>query len=145
LLPKPLPWLRLGLSNIIVLLVLVRQGPLPALRLSLVRTVLGSLFLGNLLTPVIVLNLAGSVASWGAMSALMPLYPRRVSLVGISLTGAAFHATAQWATAIGVLLPGLAWGLLPLILLPSLAAGVVVGLITAAVLPQEPDLRIQPG
>jgi len=145
LLPRPVPWFRLGLSNIVVLLVLVRQGPLPALKLSLIRTVLGSLFLGNLLTPVILLNLAGSVASWGAMSALLPLYPRRVSLVGISLTGAAFHATAQWATAIFILLPGLAWSLLPLVLLPSLAAGVVVGLITAAVVPQEPDLRVQPG
>ncbi len=146
LLPRPVPWFRLGLSNIIILLVLVRQGPLPALRISIARTLLGSLFLGNLLTPVILLNLAGSLASWGVMSALMPLHPRGVSLVGISLTGAAFHAAAQWAVAILILLPGdLAWDILPMILLPSLAAGVIVGLLTETVIPQEPDNRFQPG
>jgi heptaprenyl diphosphate synthase len=142
LLPRPVPWFRLGLSNIVILLVLLRQGPIPALKISLARTVLGSLFLGNLLTPVILLNLAGSLASWGVMSALLPLYPGKVSLVGLSLTGAAFHAAAQWAVAVLVLLPGgLAWDLLPLILLPSLVAGVIVGLLTAVVLPQEPDPR----
>ena len=145
LLPRPLPWMRLGLSNIVILLVLVRQGPVPALKISLARTLFGSLFLGSLLTPVIVLNLAGSLASWGVMSALVPLYPRWVSLAGVSLAGAAFHAAAQWAAAVWLILPGLAWGLLPLILLPSLAAGIVVGIIAAAILPQEAEGRIQPG
>lgn len=145
LLPRPAPWFRLGLSNVVVLLVLLRHGALPALRLSLVRTLLGSLFLGSLITPIILLNLAGSLLSWAAMSLLVGLYPRWISVVGISLTGAALHAAAQLAVADLLLFPGLlGWRLLPLFVLPALAAGVVVGLATAALLPEQSiDQRLQ--
>jgi len=146
LLPRPAPWFRLGLSNVVILLVLLRDGPLPALKLSLARTLLGSLFLGTLATPIILFNLAGSLASWAVMSVLRPLYPRRLSPVGLSLSGAAVHAAAQLAAAVLLLFPvAPAWNLLPVFVLPSLAAGVVVGLITAALLPPPQAVeRFQP-
>jgi len=137
LLPRPLPWFRLGLSNAVILLALVKDGAWLALKLSLARTLLGTLFLGTLITPVLLLSLGGSLLAWVGMALLKPLYPRFVGVVGLSLAGAALHAIAQLAVASLLLIPlNLAWQLLPLVLLPALVAGVIVGLITGRVATQ---------
>lgn len=137
LLPRPLPWFRLGLSNAVILLALIEDGAWLALKLSLARTLLGSLFLGTLITPILLLSLGGSLLAWAGMALLKPLHPRLIGVVGLSLTGAALHAVAQLGMASLLLVPlSLAWQLLPLVLLPAIVAGIIVGLITGRIIPQ---------
>jgi heptaprenyl diphosphate synthase len=128
LLPSPVPWLRLGLANVVTLVVLLEHGPVDAAAVLALRLVLGGLFAGTLHGPQFVLAAAGGAASWATMS-LAARYGARVwSAVGISLAGAAAHAVAQIATA-NSLLGGALWSLLPLFLALAAASGCCTGLV----------------
>jgi heptaprenyl diphosphate synthase len=62
-LPSPLPGIKPGLANIIVLVVLARHGWRDAAWVSLLRVVAGSLAIGQFLAPGFFLALAGALCS----------------------------------------------------------------------------------
>ncbi|MCL5236442.1 MAG: Gx transporter family protein [Nitrospirae bacterium] len=95
LIPSPIPWLRLGLSNIVTLVTLYQYGMKPALMVTLIRVVLGSLFLGTFLGPAFFLSLGGGLAGAFSMGIVITLFPGLFSPLGLSLIGALFHNTAQ--------------------------------------------------
>ncbi|MFO0753704.1 MAG: Gx transporter family protein [Thermodesulfovibrionales bacterium] len=95
LLPSPIPWLKMGLSNIITLVALYRYGMESAVMVTLVRVLLGSLLLGTFLGPAFFLSLGGGVAGVLSMALTLRLLPGLFSPLGISLIGAFFHNTAQ--------------------------------------------------
>ena len=68
-LPSPLPGIKPGLANIIVLVVLVRYGWRDAAWVSLLRVVAGSLVIGQFLAPGFFLALAGALCSLGVLAA----------------------------------------------------------------------------
>ncbi|GAB4291662.1 MAG: flavin-based extracellular electron transfer system protein EetB [Coriobacteriia bacterium] len=94
----PLPWVRLGLANIVVVLGLRLLGPKAALGISLARWLIVGLVTGTLAGPTGGLALSGAVASWAAMSALS-LCGERFSVAGWSVLGAVAHTTAQFSIA----------------------------------------------
>ena len=57
LLPTPVPWLRVGLANIITLVTLLLYGIRPAVMVTLIRVTVVSLFAGTFLGPAFI-NLA---------------------------------------------------------------------------------------
>ena len=93
--PTPIPWLRLGLSNIITVITLFFYGTKPALMVTMVRIVLGSLLLGTFLGPAFFLSLSGGLAGTLSMGLAMGLFPGVFGPLGISLIGAFFHNIAQ--------------------------------------------------
>jgi len=95
LIPAPLPWMRPGFSNIITLITLFFYGIKPALTVTLIRILLGSLFLGTFLGPGFFLSLSGGLAGTVSMWMAAALFPRLFSPLGISLIGAYFHNMAQ--------------------------------------------------
>ena len=95
LLPTPIPWLKLGLSNIITLVALVLYGFRTALMVTLIRVVLASIFIGTFLGPAFILSTGGGIASVIAMGLTMKLFRNLFGTVGISLIGALFHNIAQ--------------------------------------------------
>ncbi len=99
LIPTPIPWLRLGLSNIITVITLFFYGIRPALIVTMVRVVLGSLLLGTFLGPAFFLSLSGGLAGTVSMGIAVTLFPGLFGPLGISLIGAFFHNTAQLFTA----------------------------------------------
>src|SRR5271157_5114156 len=98
LIPTPIPWLRLGLSNIITVITLYFYGIRPALMVTMVRIVLGSLLLGTFLGPAFFLSLSGGLAGTVSMGVVMTLLPESFGVLGISLIGAFFHNIAQLST-----------------------------------------------
>jgi len=76
LVPKPVPWLRLGLANAVTLLVLIRAGAAPAGVVTVVRLLLGGLVLGTLGSPAFLLSAA--LASCTVMT--LNMYARRKRL-----------------------------------------------------------------
>ncbi len=90
LIPTPIPWLRLGLSNIITVITLFFYGTKPALTVTMIRIVLGSLLLGTFLGPAFFLSLSGGLAGTLSMCIAMTLFPGLFSPLGISLIGAFF-------------------------------------------------------
>lgn len=95
LIPKPLPWLRIGLSNSIILCILTVWGLKQALEISVIRTIMGSIFSGMFLTPFFFFGIIGGIVSvivmWGGYK-----WGKKVfSLIGISILGATAHNLTQ--------------------------------------------------
>jgi len=95
LLPSPVPWLRLGIANIITLATLVLYGFRAAMMVTLIRVTLSSLFIGTFLGPGFVMSFGGGVSSTAAMGIIYSIFPRLFGPIGLSLIGALFHNIAQ--------------------------------------------------
>ncbi len=98
-LPTPVPWLRFGIANIIVLVALVLYGFKPAMMVTLIKVILSSLLTGTFLGPSFIMGIGGSVCSVAAMGAVFYAVPRVFGAVGLSLIAAFFHNLAQLALA----------------------------------------------
>ena len=133
--PMPLPGVKPGLANIIVLVVLARYGWRDAVWVSLLRVVAGSLLLGQFLAPGFFLALAGALASLMALGVAMHLPVRAFGPVTQSLAAAFAHIAGQLVVARLWLVPhdGL-WLLAPFFALAALVFGLANGLAAARLL-----------
>lgn len=95
LLPTPIPWLRLGLANIITLVALTLYGFSTAMSVTLIRVILASIFTGTFLGPAFLLSFSGGVSSTAAMGLIYVVQRNLFGPVGLSLIGALFHNIAQ--------------------------------------------------
>lgn len=133
--PTPLPWVRPGLANVMTLIAVLTAGWRAGLLVAVLRVGIGSLLLGGFLGPAFALSLAGGVASALVMALMARGVWRLWSPLAVSAAGAVAHGAAQLLVLSAVLLRGtdLGW-LLPWVLGPSLAAGIVTGLLANLVL-----------
>ncbi len=125
LLPKPIPFLRVGIANLPILLGI---GLLPPGQLFLVvlLKVLGQgLVGGTLVSYVFLFSAVGSFTSAAVMLAADRLLGPRVSRVGISVAGALFSNTAQIILARLLIFGQGAWLIAP----PFLALGTVTSVL----------------
>lgn len=137
--PLPLPGIKPGLANIVVLIVLYRHGWGPACWVSLLRVFAGSLVLGQFLAPGFFLGLTGALLSL-AMLGLAQYLPRRFfGPVSLSVLASFAHIGGQLLLARWWLVPhdGV-FVLSPIFALAALIFGVINGLITARLL-AEPN------
>ena len=121
----PVPGIKLGLANIVTLFALLRLGPVDALVILLIR----SLIMGTISGPMTLLfSLGGGLLAMLTMWLLTHGYGRIFSTIGISLAGAAAHNIGQVFVA-GLVLsePLLLLTYLPPLLLTSLATGTLTG------------------
>ena len=134
-LPSPLPGIKPGLANIIVLVVLVRYGWRDAAWVSLLRVVAGSLVIGQFLAPGFFLALAGALCSLGVLALAQHLPPRFFGPVSVSVLAAFAHIGGQIALARFWLVPhdGVFY-LLPLFATAALFFGTINGLVAARLL-----------
>lgn len=95
LLPTPIPWLRLGLSNVITLVTLVLYGFRAAMMVTLIRIIISSIFIGTFLGPGFIMSFGGGVTSTFAMGTIFSILPRLFGPIGLSLIAAMFHNLAQ--------------------------------------------------
>jgi len=135
MIPTPLPWAKLGLSNIAVLLALIFWGFTEALAVSWLRIIVGGLFTGSLLSPAFAFGICGGFFAAAAMWALYKYCRRQFSPVGISIAGAAAHSIGQILTAklLFIRHQGI-WNILPIMLLISVFTGALVGFIAYYIL-----------
>ncbi|MEA3475198.1 MAG: Gx transporter family protein [Candidatus Cloacimonadota bacterium] len=128
-LPKPVPFLRIGLANVFVLLILIKMDFFSALIVSLSKVIIGNLFSGLIFTPVILFSLSSS------LFALIVMYlsiKSRIgfSLIGISIIGALFHNLTQLGVAYGLLIRNTRiFTLFPIMVMLSLITGIITGFI----------------
>jgi heptaprenyl diphosphate synthase len=133
--PSPLPGVKPGLANIVVLVVLARHGWRDAAWVSLLRVFAGSLLVGQFLAPGFFLGLAGALTSL-AMLALAARLPQRwFGPVTASLLAAFAHIGGQLLVARLWLVPhdGIFY-LVPIFAASALLFGIVNGLIAAKLL-----------
>lgn len=133
LLPLPMlvPGAKLGLANVITLLAFVIFGFGSAMYIAVVRSLLGSIFLGNFPGFGFYLSFSGAVFSTLVMAVGIELWKRgKISIVAVSIMGAVAHNTAQVALASLVIGNfNLLKLYLPLLLLLAIPAGFFTGLV----------------
>jgi len=128
--PVPIPGIKLGLANLMVLVGLYTMGVKEAFVLSLIRIILVGLTFGNMSTMLF--SLAGGILSWLVMSLLKQV--KSFSLVGVSVAGAVSHNIGQIITAIFVTENINIIYYLPFLLLSGLITGAVIGIIGALII-----------
>ena len=123
LIPKPLPFLRLGLANLPIMLAIAVLPPKQFLALVLAKILGQGLIGGTLFSYIFAFSAVGTVASALVMYALGKAFRRSVSFVGISVAGAFASNAAQLTLARWYIFGESAWYIAP----PFCAVGVVTG------------------
>ena len=126
--PRPLPFFRLGLSNIALLIALNRVSAGEFFLLSLLKAFSSSYISGTLFSPFFLISVFQSIASACTMFLAFNAGRNHVSLYGISMAGAASSTYAQAFSAVIILGRGVL-SLLPLMLILSFFSSVITAYI----------------
>ncbi len=134
IIPKPFPWLKIGLANIVILVALEKFGARMAVEVVLLRIFIQGVLLGTVLTPTFIISLGAGLVSLGVVISLYKLR-KYLSLVAISMVGAFFHNLVQMLIAYVIMFRGIdvsSRGILYFVfifLLLGVVSGGVIGLI----------------
>lgn len=129
-LPLPVPGIKLGLGNIVVLFTLAGFGWRAGLAIALVKVVVSALLFGN---PMVLMYSAGGAAlSFAAM--WVALHWSRLSIVGVSMVGGVFHMVGQLAVVAFTFSPYVALVYLPVLMISGLVTGLLTGYVCRLVI-----------
>jgi heptaprenyl diphosphate synthase len=138
--PSPLPGVKPGLANIVILIVLARHGWRDAVWVSVLRVIAGSLLAGQFLAPGFFLAASGALCSLLVLGALQAVSWRWLGPVGRSVAAAFAHIGGQLLLARAWLVPhdGL-FNLAPVFFAAALLFGVVNGVVAARLMERNPQ------
>lgn len=135
--PSPIPGVKPGLANIIILMVLLQYGWRAAVWVSVLRVIAGGVLLGTLFAPGFWLSAAGACASLAVLAVARHLPARHFGPVSLSVLAAFAHISGQLVLAAAWLLPGIAiLKLAPVFAAAALVFGTVNGVIVARLFKQ---------
>lgn len=123
--PLFLPGAKMGLSNIFSMLALYLLGPVEAFVVIVVRTVLGSMFTGNMST--LMYSLTAGIVSVVVSSVLVEFVYPRVSIVAVSIVSAVMHNLTQNVVFCLVSNTPQMFSYMPWLALLGVLAGIIVG------------------
>lgn len=129
-LPIPIYGIKLGLANIIVVIVLYIMTPMAAVIVSLLRIIIISFMFGNMM--MLIYSLSGALLSLFVMSLLKKT--NCFSIIGISMAGGVFHNIGQIIAAgfsIGFLS---ILGYIPVLIIAGIITGIIIGIISGQIL-----------
>lgn len=130
--PMPVPGIKLGLCNLIIVIILYKNGPAAAFIINISRILLAGLLFGNVQS--VIFSLAGGLLSLALMCGA-----KRVSCIGItgvSMLGGAAHGVGQIAAAAVMLsTAGLVY-YLPFLIAAGTIAGFFIGFMSGKILPR---------
>ena len=124
------PGIKLGLANLAVVVALAMLHPAEALLISLIRIALLGLLFGN--GASLLYSLAGGLLSFLVMFLLSRT--KKFSVYGVSVAGGVSHNIGQIATAALILGSGRVVYYLPVLMIAGILTGLLIGLLSAAVL-----------
>ncbi len=134
MIPRPLPFFRIGLANIPSVICVIRMGWLRTLELNTTRTMAVALVTGVIGTPTFILSLAGASASATVMSAFHRYFASKISTVGISISGAVASLWVQLLAA-SIILHDIPLGkMVPVLTLWGVLTGLLVGVLAKTAL-----------
>jgi len=126
--PKPVPFFRLGLANIPILLALGVLSPGELFLLGLLKILGQGLVNGTLASYVFLFSLGGTAASMLAMYGYYRLFSKHTSYLGISLIGALASNLVQVWLSLQFIFGRSAWIIVPYFLGMGGATGMVMGI-----------------
>ncbi len=121
----PVPGMKIGLANIVIIWVLYAMGVKPAAIISVLRVLLAGFLFGNLYS--IIFSMAGAVVSLVVMYFLKKV--RFFTVAGVSIAGGVTHNLAQIAVSMIVLENVRMVYYLPALVISGVIAGIVIGIL----------------
>lgn len=126
IIPKPIPFMRLGLANLPVLLALYLLKPKMFFLLILVKVLGQGLIQGTLISYVFIFSICGSFSSGIIMIILKSILNEKITLIGLSIFGALTSNIVQIILAVFLVFGKSGW----IIASPVL----IIGFISSAIL-----------
>ena len=128
-----IPGVKLGLANIVILIILYELGVVEAIIVNLLRVLVVGFVRGTFLSMGFLMSLTGAVFSLGIMI-LFYLLIKKFSIIGVSVIGAIFHVFGQ--ILIAMLFLGTAYIVLylPIIAISAIITGVFVGIVAKLII-----------
>lgn len=118
----PIPGVKLGFANIVVVFALYSLKPWDALIIGILRVLLSGLLFGNPMT--IAYSLAGCVLSWLIM---VITKKTNLSIIGVSMLGGIFHNIGQLIVAVVLTSTVRIAYYLPVLLISGMVTGLLMG------------------
>lgn len=128
-----IPGVKLGLANIMILVILYELGIVDAIMVNLLRVIVVGLVRGNIFSMGFLMSLTGAIFSLGIMI-LFYLVVRKFTVVGVSVIGSIFHVGGQ--VIIAMIFLGCAYVVLylPIIGISAIITGVFVGIVAQLII-----------
>lgn len=133
-----IPGMKLGLANLLVVILLYKGCPRDALLLSVIRILLSGLIFGNMFS--IFYSLGGGLLSLAVMVFLKKT--GQFTVAGISIGGGASHNVGQLLVAMFVVQTYQVGYYLPVLLIAGVITGAVIGILSAEVLKRTQSIRV---
>lgn len=133
-----IPGMKLGLANLLVVILLYKGCPRDALLLSVIRILLSGLIFGNMFS--IFYSLGGGLLSLAVMVFLKKT--GQFTVAGISIGGGASHNVGQLLVAMFVVQTYQVGYYLPVLLIAGVITGAGIGILSAEVLKRTQSIRL---
>lgn len=128
-----IPGVKLGLANIVILIILYELGIVEAVIVNLLRVLVVGLVRGTFLGMGFFMSLTGAVFSLGVMI-LFYLLIKKFSVIGVSVIGSIFHVGGQILIAMIYLGTAYIVLYLPVLAISAIITGVFVGIIAQLII-----------
>lgn len=127
--PRPIPWLKLGLANIMVVMAFPFFSSVEVLKLVVYRVLIGAIFLGTIGSPTFLLSLAGGISAWFIMTIIYKYITK--DLVILSVHGGVFHYIGQVVVAYLLFIKSeVIFYLLPYLIIGGSITGFIIGFLS---------------
>lgn len=127
--PTPVPAIRLGLSNVPILIMIYLAGSKYAFQVSFLKAFIVPVLSANIIFKMS-LSVPAAFISFAAMAVTYHYFKNKLSIVTISVIGAVFHMTAQLAVVSIFYVKGLIYtNIAGILLLSAVITGVLMGII----------------
>ena len=128
-----IPGVKLGLANIVILIILYELGIIEAVIVNVLRVIVVGLVRGTFLSMGFLMSLTGCALSLGIMIVFYILI-KKFSIVGVSVIGSVFHVTGQILIAMIFLGTAYIFLYLPVIAISAIITGVFVGIVAQLII-----------
>ncbi len=128
--PFPVPGIKLGLANLVVIIAIYGIGVKEALVLSVVRVLLVGFTFRD--PSTILFSLAGGLLSWLSMVIFMKL--KLFSMIGVSIIGGIAHNVGQIIVAILYVKNTSLIYYLPVLMISGVISGTLIGILGALII-----------
>lgn len=130
------PGIKLGLANLITVVLLYRASVKDAALVSVLRILLSGFLFGNVFS--IVYSYAGAILSLLVMCLLKKI--KGFSILGISIAGGVFHNLGQIMAAVFLMENGSILYYFPILMVAGIVTGMLIGIGSREVLKRVPEL-----
>jgi heptaprenyl diphosphate synthase len=137
--PVPVPGIRLGLSNIVVMFALLNLRKRDALVIVILKAVFVLATRGAVAG---LLSLSGGLLALGLMALILLLSREKATYLLISISGAVFHNIGQ-ITAASIILRTFLWPYLPILIISGIVTGFATSILLKLTSPVFLRLRLK--